>query len=104
MNVHNISLMPMNGTISFSLLRKLDHHDRVGRVSNTCDNILRVTLISLTVQLGYNSRLLYVLEWLFEKLNDVNNSTFQAKFNVDYDTSFLGKNKRRQLALVDRGS
>lgn len=43
-------------------------------------------------------------EWLLEKSDDVNNSTFQAKFNVDYDTSFLGKNKRRSLALVDRGN
>lgn len=68
MSVHNISLMPMNGTISFLLLRKLDHHDRVGRVSNTCDNILRVTLISLTVQLGYNSRLLYVLRMAIRKI------------------------------------
>lgn len=42
------------------------------------------------------------IEWLLEKSDDVNNSTFQAKFNVDYDTSFLGKNKRRPLALVDR--
>lgn len=65
MSVHNISLMPMNGTISFSLLRKLDYHDRV---SNTCDNILSVTLTSLKVQMGYNSRLLYVLRMATRKI------------------------------------
>lgn len=59
-SVHNISLTSMNGTISFSLLRKLDYHDRIGRVWNTCDNILAVTLISLKVQPDYDSRLLYV--------------------------------------------